>query len=48
MWSVSPRFSWTTSTAPFGFCAAAKAPDIVPVPPGNVIASVRAVAAATS
>ena len=41
MWSVSPRFSWITSTAPFGSDAAANVPKLSRPPgPGNVMSSV--------
>jgi hypothetical protein len=40
MWSVSPRFSWITSTPPRGFAAGAQAPMSVPRGPAKVIASV--------
>src|SRR4051812_25190323 len=35
MWSVSPRFSWITSTAPLGCDAAAHAPCSSPLGPAN-------------
>jgi hypothetical protein len=40
MWSVSPRFSWMTSTPPFERSAGAHAPMSVLRGPANVISSV--------
>ena len=41
MWSVSPRFSWMTSTPPRGLAAGAHAAISVPFGPANVIGSRR-------
>ena len=37
--SLSPLFSWMTSTAPFGLCAGAHAPCSSPCGPAHVIGS---------
>ena len=49
MWSVSPRFSWTTSTPPRALAAFAHAPiSLRPPGPRNVIGVVASEVAAVA